>query len=203
MQFYHNGSKRQHCCHINMTYSQVCLTRSQTIFKKIIFPLWIRNRLISAGYDLVQQRHTKKSLYCIVTNDKIKIIKLTPGFSVWPLWDNKTGFIFMIYHFNIRGNTINNYHSIQISDQSSRLHDHSGNMHIFIQLLKSIVVFRIKHSVTRNNILASIFMFYPIVQLGNINEPTTKIYKFCAKRFLLFSIQMPCHDFSIWGVKFR
>ena len=74
------------------------------------FPVWLRNRLLSAGLEPVLSK-TEKA--CIAsnyrqfsTNIKIKIIKLKPSFvspSLRPPAADKTGFNLKIFHFDIRG----------------------------------------------------------------------------------------------------
>ncbi len=76
----------------------------------IVFPVWLRNRLLSAGLAPVLNQ-TEKS--CIAsnyrqfsTNIKRKIIKLKPSFvspDLRPLAADKTGFNLKIFHFDIRG----------------------------------------------------------------------------------------------------
>ena len=72
-----------------------------------VFPVWLQNRLISAGLEPVLC-HTGK--LCIVSNyrqfstfSKIKknMKFVSPGHQ--PLGANKTGFNFIIFHFNICG----------------------------------------------------------------------------------------------------
>ena len=63
---------------------------------EIVFPVWLRNRLISAGLKLVLSP-TKQFIYRIV---------LYPVFNEYGhqhLWANKTSFDHIFVHFYIRG----------------------------------------------------------------------------------------------------
>ena len=77
------------------------------------FPLWLRNRLMSAGLEPVFS-HTEKSCIALYyrqffTNIKMKIIKLIPvccsGFC--PLEPNKTCLSILFFYFDIRGKLSN------------------------------------------------------------------------------------------------
>ncbi len=77
------------------------------LYKVIIFPVWLRNRLLSSGLEPILSQSCIASNYRqFYTNIKIKIIKLKPSFvspGLRPLAADKTGFNLKIFPFDIRG----------------------------------------------------------------------------------------------------
>ena len=113
--FLENTQRQTSCCNKLWFYS-FFRPHGKEAFKYkpreeyFFIPVWLRNRLLSAGLEPVLSL-TEKS--CVAsnyrqfsTNIKIKIIKLKPSFvspGLRPLAADKTGFNLKIFHFDIRG----------------------------------------------------------------------------------------------------